>query len=332
MKFTHIDALKDHLKESLPNQFSPFYAVVCKDEFLRRQVAAVLKSHLEKGAELCLFDGAKVHGKELAQEFEALSMFDKRRLIIVEAAELLGKEEQEVLTHLLSHPNPRSTLILLFDSIKASTNFYKALEKSAVILHIPEEKQWEKEKLATARIVEQLKQEGKTIGAQALQLLIKTAGADPAAIHSEVEKLAIYLAERTEVTSDDVRALTQVGGEYDIFGLKDAILEGDGKTAYKISRNLLENGDLFIPVIRQLRSQFQMLAHLLANGNNPSKIQEMFPWMKGTILTRNLQAAHRLGEERCQNALLVIDEAERKAKNSTQDLSLLFDCVIAKLL
>jgi len=332
MKYTQLQALEKHLQAASPNHYSPLYFVLSKDDFLRRKGIDLLKKHLGPGAEIITLEAGKATSKEIADELEGLPMFASRRLLILENGEKLAKEEQAVLLSSFEHPNPKLSLVITASAIKGTTTFYKTGERAGVVLHIPDEKPWEKEKSAHARVLAELQQEGKKMGGQALQFLIKTAGSDPASLHGEVEKLCIYVGEREEITVQDIRALTACGGEHDIFQLRDALLTGDGKTAFAIARELLQDGDLFFPVLRQLRSQIQTLAHLLAAHGNPGKIQELFPWMKGGILSRNLEMAKRMGVNGCREALLLIDATERKGKNSNCDVTLLFDCVIAKLL
>lgn len=332
MKYSTADALKKHLAAAAPDHLSPLYVVLGKDDFLRKEGVEVLKKTLGSAAETILVEGTKCSSSDLSDLFESFSMFSPKRLVIVQDAQMLDKACQEAVLAVLARPNPKLFIVLEAVAIRANTQFYKALEKSGVVLQFPEEKPWEKEKRALSRVMEQFAKEAKRVTPDAAQLIIRTAGTDSSTLFQEVEKIILFVGEREEVGCEDVRAMVNNTAEQDIFQLRDALFSGRGADAFAIARKLLADPRLLLPVLRQLRTQVQMFAQMLAHRGDISGIQQLYPWMRGTIFSRNWEVAKRLGIYKCREALLAIDGAEIKGKNSDMDPCLLFDLVIARIL
>lgn len=339
MKYSNLRAFEKHLQDASPAHFVNFYVVLAKDTFERKTsvdllITALLKGKKEQGLALKIFDGDHVELGEIQEELQALMIFADKRVVLINQADKLSKSVIEFLVSYFENPNPAVYLILSAAAINHATNFYKKSEKTGVVLEIPEEKPWEKEKSMGEWIVNKVRSEGKRIEPQACQAILKQIGTDPAFVASEVEKLICYTGERVDITLADVGAVCTNVNTENAWQLGEAIFRCDAPSALRITKALLADGTPFLALLRQIRTQFQtefQVCSILAGGGAGSDIERQFPYMKGNILNRHIQLAQGYGLPRFKKGLLKIDQTELMAKNSSTDHEFLADLLIVKL-
>jgi DNA polymerase-3 subunit delta len=129
-----------------------------------------------------------------------------------------------------------------------------------------------------------------------------------------------------------VEKLATPGSQADIFKLVDSLAEGDGRTALRMLKKLLEEQDplsLFGMVVRQFRLLLQAREVLDEGGNQEAIARELH---QPPFVARKLynQAPHfTLSElESIHRRLLEVDEA---AKTSAMPLELSLEILIADL-
>ncbi len=152
--------------------------------------------------------------------------------------------------------NPQDTTILILQAIvdrkkakqiKEGKSYpYNRLKKDFEIIefskvyenHLP---QW---------IENRAKYFGKTIERKAIELLITHINPNLRDINNEIEKLNIYLKEKTEITAEDVEFVVGTNREYNVFELQKAVGKRNLHQAIKILENILstDRKEMFILV------------------------------------------------------------------------------------
>jgi DNA polymerase-3 subunit delta len=79
-----------------------------------------------------------------------------------------------------------------------------------------------------------VQQHGLTINQKALQLLVDHIGNDLSRIQNEIEKLAVNLGSRKNITEDDIETYIGVSKEFNVFELQDAMVRKDLAKAIRI--------------------------------------------------------------------------------------------------
>lgn len=339
MKYNNLKALEKHLEGAAPAHFAPVYMVLSKDDFNRKMAYERLIKHLlgDQAANpmsLCVFDEEKVDIDKVLRELESLGFFSTKRVVVVHHAENLLKAATEKLLVYYENPNPSVYLVLTGTSVSAVTNFYKKSELVGVILEIPEEKPWEKEKSLKEWIDQKVAGHGKQIDAAANQLLLKQIGTDQLILNQEIEKLICYVDEKRPITTQDVYAVCISVNVENVWQLGEAIFRRDPITALRIALALLQEGTPLLILLRQIRSQFQtdfQVCTILAQGGSGQDVAKQFGYMKGQILDKHIQLAKNYGMQRFRKGVILIDETELAAKNSATESSYLIERLIAKL-
>lgn len=339
MKYTYLKALEKHLESAAPLHFAPVYMILSKDDFSRRLAYESLVHHLLNGQpsnphSLRVFAEEKINIENVLEELQSLGFFASKRVIVVHHAENLIKADTEKLIAYYENPNPEVKLILTATSISGTTNFYKKSELVGVILDIVEEKPWEKEKSLKDWMDFKVAQSGKQLEPSANQLLLKQIGTDQATLNQEIEKLICYVGEKRLITPQDVYDICITLNVENVWQLGESIFRRDTATALRIALALIQEGTPLLILLRQIRSQFQtdfQVCTILAHGGSGAEVSKQFGYMKGQILDRHMQLAKNYGMQRFRKGMIVIDETELSAKNSSTDYSYLIERLIAKL-
>lgn len=340
MRYSHLAAFEKHLESAGPAHFSPLYMVLAKDDFVRKEAYEKLISHL-LGTQsaplmsLCVYDDEKIDMDSVCLELNSLSFFSAKRVVVIHHVENLLKAATEKLIAYYENPNPLICLVLTATSILGTTSFYKKSELAGVILEIPEEKPWEKEKSLKIWIQQKVASYGKQIEPEASHLLLKQVGIDQATLSQEINKLVCYVGEKPRISSSDVYEICISLNIENVWQLGEAIFRCDAKTALRIALALIQEGTPLLILFRQIRSQFQthfQVCSLLSQGGTGADITKQFVYMKGQILERHMQGAKNYGMKRFCRGLILIDEAELAIKNGATDYSFLMERLLIKLM
>lgn len=140
----------------------------------------------------------------LANEAYTRSMFGDARFIRVKAHGARNLQQQ--LTPLLELPPEDAFVIVEAGDLKKGTAFRKAIEKAAMALAIP--CYADDAGSLNDLLNEELARHGLSISKDARNRLLSQLGGDRLASRGEIEKLCIYAAEASEITEEDVIALS----------------------------------------------------------------------------------------------------------------------------
>lgn len=339
MKLTSLQAFEKHLEGASPNHFSDVYFLMSPDSFHRKQgidklVSLFLKGQKASSLSCPTFD-AERHGIEvIAEELYNLSFFGSKRLIVINNIEAFDKATLTKLEEFLDSPNRSICLAMTSKLLHRASSFYKKLEKAGVVLDVAEEKSWEKEKSVVEWLGATCRAQGKQLAPRAAELMVKRMGADQTMLSNEVKKLVCYVGDKPSIEQNDVVAICSCTPMENAWQLGEAIFARDTSSAIRIGRSQLSSDTPLIPLLRQIRTQFQTEFHvctLLQRGATPSDITQEFPYMRGTILDRKIQQARGYGISKFKEGILAIDQAEMDAKNSSLDPEFIFDVLMVRL-
>ncbi len=333
MKFSQVRSFEKHLASSAPHHFAPVYIILVKDATDRTWMVERAKRRLigEGVRSIAIFETDPT--KRLMQELSTLSLLREERVVIA-YFEAAPKGKADELIGLIKQLPKETRCLIAMESLAKSTALYKAVEEEGVILELPTEKSWERERSLTEWLLHEASELGKTIAPQAVQLLVKGVWGSYARLSSEWEKLLMFVGERAKITLDDVSAISSLEVEESSWALGDALLAGDGKKALESALQLIEQGSEAIQLLRQIRHQlmtaFQTAVHS-EEGTLDSFLVKM-PHLKGALLQKQLNAAARFGIKRLAHAVAAIDACEFRAKDGISCPKLLLTQLLAKLL
>lgn len=188
-----------------------------------------LLTEAEAGFNLTIFYGRDAAWADVINSCRRYPMFSERQVVIIkEAQDLKGIEKLE---SYLEKPLESTLLFVAYKGKKVDgrTKMARLLKEKAVFLStkkmydnaLPE---W------TSALV---KEKGFEINKKALFLLIDHIGNDLNRLNNEIDKLAINLKDRMQITEDDIEKYVGVSKEFNVFELQQAIA---GRDLYKAIR------------------------------------------------------------------------------------------------
>lgn len=335
MKYTTLRAFEKHLEEAAPLHFSSLYMILTKESFLRRSIGEKITAFLNADGKVLLKSfSADQPIESFLSELVTYNLFSKKQAFFLHNVEKFSKPDLEKLALHFRKMNPSTYLILLGSDLNGTTYFYKQAEKAGVILDLPEEKPWEKEKTVSNWLLETSLKNGKKMAHQTALSLVKQLGVDLALLSTELEKLICYVGDRAEISPEDISAISGIKNGDTIWQLSEALFKKDTSKALAVAKSMQEEGTALIGLLRQIRSQYQtelQISYILAQGGSSNDVVAQFPYMRGAILENHLNNARSWGVKKLKTGLLHIDNFELKAKNSSIDPEILTELLIVQL-
>lgn len=182
----------------------------------------------------------------------------QERLFIINNLISQGKKEiQEKIKGLLSKDFPSHLIFLEEEKISPQNILFKKIKEIGkveefVSLKGENLKRW---------IIEKIKEKGLKIQKSALELVLVSLGNNLFQLENEIEKLSLYLQEKNKniIENEDIKILSAVTFNANIFELIDAIAERKTPKAMELLIKFLEQGEDPLSILGMINYQFKNL-------------------------------------------------------------------------
>ena len=184
----------------------------------------------------------------------------------------------------------------------------------------------------TEWIVNETRNQGGDIAPAAASKLAEMVGVDTRQAGQEIAKLLAYVDWSRQVNLADVESLSLVTAQESVFDFVDSLAKGNGHTAQRLLRRLLENEDPFAlwgMVIRQFRLLLMAREVLDAHGNKDTVAQAL--GVHPFVAEKTVAQARALtldALERIYHELVEVDEG---VKTSQFTLEVALDMLVVEL-
>jgi DNA polymerase-3 subunit delta len=238
------------------------------------------------------FDARASEPSEIVAALTALTFDPGTRYVLVDDVGAWKAPELEPLTKILAEMPPDTVLVAIARG-KALKHLCKAVEGAGgEVREYAAPKPWELPKWLVGR--------GQELGIQldmeAAKELVGLVGTSQQRLSRELEKLALAVHPRANVTTADVDELAARDAAPQAYDLADALVAGDLKATLALAEQLESHGErpgrLVYPVVRRLR-EVHRAASLLDQGVPESKVGEALkapPWLVKKTVARAKQA------------------------------------------
>jgi len=339
VRFDNLRAYGKHIQSASPDHLMSVYLLISKND---HDLAGASKSLINsifpdgKYSEMQVkpYSAENTQVQDILNELNTISIFAKKRIIIYKNIDRLNKDATATLESYFENPNPDVHFVLTAQSVNKGTKFYKKAEKQGVILDVPEEKAWQREKSVIRWLHEKINADGRQAEPRVVEVLVKQVGTEQNLLEQEIQKIYCYLGERTSITLQDVAAISSSVNVDSIWQLGESIFSFNLSEAMKCMKSNLEDGAPLLGLLRQLRSQYQtqlQICTILSTGLGKDEIVKHFRYLTGNILNKKIQEAQSYGLNRFKRGILQIDETELKIKSSAANLEFLAEMLIIKL-
>lgn len=278
-----------------------------------------------------MFDADTTDVTHVLAAANTLPVFAERRLVVVRRVEkyLEGKkveedneedDEVEALLQYACNPNPQSTLVLAASrKLDGRRKSYKALSKHVNVKAFNELQY----KDITNWLISRAKEKyHKKLNYDAAQFLFTVVGKDTSMLASELEKTALFCAQKEIIALDDVKVLAADDSNIVIFDFIDALTDKKPQKAMHILQELIRRGEypakILVILAGQLRSLLSVKA-LKERGSNQLEIAKTLGSKSEYAIQKYLRQEKHFTTHSLCIAFKVLSEADTKTKMGMGD-------------
>lgn len=286
------------LGSQLASGLAPLYALSSDEPLLLQEAAdAVRAAAREQGyAEReVLFVESGFDWSSLAEQARSMSLFADRRLIELRMASARPGDAGSRALGAYADAPPEDTLLLVLlprlDGQARAAKWYKRLERAGAVLEL-----WPPAPRELPRwIAARCRRRGLEIRPEAAELLAQRTEGNLLAAAQEIDKLPL-LAGGAPVDAELVLGAVGDSARYDLFGMVDAALEGDGARALRMLEGLRGEGTepplVLWALTRELRTLEQAAWRIGQGAGADRALGELRVWKRRLPVLRRALARH----------------------------------------
>ncbi|GAC1439716.1 MAG: DNA polymerase III subunit delta [Sediminibacterium sp.] len=314
--------------------FKPIYWLEGEEPFFIDQVVNYAEHRIlnesEASFNLTVFYGKDADWAAVINACRRYPMFAERQVVLLKEAQQM--RDIDKLEGYVENPLSSTVFVVSYKDkrVDGRSRLSKLLKQKGEMLST--KKMYESQLPEWAGQVVQ--QQGLSISQKALFLLVDHIGNDLSRIQNEIEKLAVNLGGRKNVTEDDIENYIGISKEFNVFELQDAVAKKDLSKAIRIIQYFEANPkaapiQLVLPALYNFFSKVFMLygvqrpdekSAATALGVNPYFVKDY------------LSAAHRYDYNGVEKALLLLHQYNLRSigvhDGGTTDSGLLKEMVV----
>lgn len=316
------------------NTFKPIYWLEGEESYFIDQVVQYAEHHIlsesEASFNMSIYYGKDVEWQNLVNDCRSYPMFAERRLVILKEAQQM--RDINKLEGYMENPMPSTILIVSYKEKKldARTKMSKTIKKYGELLQT---KKMYDNQLPTW-INQLVKEKGYTITPKATTLIVESIGNNISRISNEINKLAVNLTNRNNITEDDVENYIGISKEFNVFELQNALSYRDLPKAIKIVEYFASNpkANPIMMILPSLYNHFAKIYSVIGAGSQDSRVISEVTGVNPYFVRDFIAAAQNYGFAGVEKAIIVIQQFNLRAigidNATTSDGSLLKECIL----
>ena len=267
----------------------------------------------EASFNLTIFYGKDANWVDIVNSCKRYPMFAERQVVILKEAQHMLSSNLEMLQPYIEHPLSSTVFVVSHKDkkIDGRGKMAKAIKQHGELLQT--KKVYENQLAEFAQTV--VKELGLTISPKALSLLVDHIGNDLSRIENEIEKLAINLNGRKQITEDDIEYYIGVSKEFNVFELQAALAQRNFPKAIRIINYFEANPkanpiQMTLPALYNYFSKVYMVFSV-GNSDNTTIAQtiEVAPY----FVKDYIAAAKQYGQQAVEKVLLLLQHYNLKS-------------------
>ena len=266
----------------------------------------------------------------LAVELGTVSMFGGMQVVRV----TLGRRiNANLIKSLLDSGQPAALLVIEAGNLKASDAVRKLFEATSWAAAVP--CYADDERGLSGILDEMVRAAGKTIEPQAKELLLSRLGADRALSRGEIEKLLLFVGDRSQVDLDDIEAVVCDASELAIGTIVSAAANGDAVTSIREFNRSVSAGDSPQVIIGALQRHFRRIHRLRAGLDEGKSFDDAARTLRPPVFFKQKASyadqCRRWSQERLQTASHRISEIAMLARTKSNMEAVLAERLLLEL-
>ncbi len=299
------------------------------------QVIATRLASEQQDYGLVRLRGAEATAERLRQETTSVGLLSPQRVVVIEDADRLSGKVQDEMAHVVQGlPATVAVIFLAGPGDKGRSPLNAALTKAISQLGQVVDLSPGRGEHVARILMSEASRQGKRLAHFGATRLLETVGGNFDAACRELDKLLLFVGDRSEITVADVSLVAAASAEGNTFGLCDAVGLRDAGQALQRLDELLPAGSkrgAALPLIGMLGRQLRLLWQVQATRGEPEarqRLADRLPhehnlfgatagrdWLQRKLAT---QAARWTPDELAQ-AFVRLYETDRRLKGLTEE-------------
>ncbi|MBN9297111.1 MAG: DNA polymerase III subunit delta [Filimonas sp.] len=229
------------IQEWKKGTFKPIYWLEGEESYFIDQVVNYAEHKIlnesEAGFNLTVFYGRDADWASVVNACRRYPMFAERQVVLLKEAQQM--RDVEKLEAYIDNPLSSTIFVVSYKEKKvdARTKFAKLLKQKGEVFTTKKLYENQLPEWTNQMVI----QHGLTINQKALLLLVDHIGNDLSRLQNEVEKLAVNLHGRKNITEEDIEEFIGISKEFNVFELQDAVVKKDLPKAIRIIQYFSKN-------------------------------------------------------------------------------------------
>ena len=290
--------------------FKPVYWLEGEEEYFIDLIINYAENRIltdnDAAFNLTVYYGRDAAWTDIINSCRRYPMFSDKQVVILKEAQSM--RDIEKLEGYIEKPLPSTLLFIAYKNKKLDgrTRLAKMLKEKAVLfnskkLYDSELPEWTNELIRS---------KGYSISNKALALLLDHIGNDLNRLNNEIDKLAINLAIRKNITEDDIENFVGISKEFNVFELQHSIANKDLYKAIRIIQYFAANPKA-APLQLIFPSLYNFFSKVLMVYAVPARDEKSVAAAIGVhsfFVKDYIQTAHKYSHHEIENILLLLYE------------------------
>lgn len=249
-----------------------------EEYLLQKETEKIIEKYNISPLGISKHSGEDINIENILEDVSTISMFDEKKLVIIDPATFLTAQAKKGITDLelnslenyLKNPNTDSILLCIVhhEKLDERKKIVKTIKKYATVkeCNLENNKNFIKELL-----------EGYQIEDKDIILFADRVGSNFLQLKEEAEKLKLYRYEEKTIKKEDILALTTKTIDVNIFTFIDNIISKNKKEAIETYKEMIKGNEEPIAIIVMLANQFRIMyqgKQLLKKGYSEKAIAD----------------------------------------------------------
>jgi len=313
-------------KEIENGHIEPVYVIAGEESYFIDETLQRLKDKLAEQGELDImnYDLDEQLVDAVIDEADTIPFFSDRKLVVAKNASFLkatekGKEklnhDLKKLERFLQFPSETSVTVFIapYAKLDERKKVTKQMKEHALYLFA----ETPKERDLAVWVKNEVVSRGAIMNDNAIAQLIEMVGMNMLHLRTEIEKLALYVADTNELIEPPlVEAMVAKTLEQDVFKLLNAYIRGDRSTALSIYHDLLRQKEEPIALVALISSQVRLMSnvyYLVSKGYHPQQISKQLK-VNPYRVKRIVEDRGHIGDQQLLDALYGLGEVDLQLK------------------
>ena len=322
------------ISEWKKKKFKPIYWLEGEEDYYIDRVVDHAEHHIldesQAGFNLTVFYGRDADWASVVNACRRYPMFAEFQVVLLKEAQQM--KDIDKLEGYIENPLPSTLFVVAYKgkSYDKRTKLYKLLKSNAEIFSSEKIRDY---KLAEW-IGELLQAKGFKMSSKAISLVEEHIGNDLNRIANEIDKLALNLKDRKEITEDDIEQYIGISKEYNVFELQAAIAKKDLARAITIIQYFEGNpkaGPIQM-VLPALYASFSKVYTVFGMNDRSEAALKPHFYFNAVAVKNALETINNYGYEGIERILLLLHQYNLKGVGidnaGTSDASLMKEMVV----